>query len=77
MITKDYLMWLEAKGIAEWDEYFEEWSYTKGPISEELTKQYRTDEEWHQSHAAWPCGIVAWCCDKYKLEDSYDNDLGL
>jgi len=44
-------MWLEAKGIAEWDEYFEEWSYVEGPISEELIKQYKTDEEWHQSHS--------------------------
>jgi hypothetical protein len=45
---KDYLMWLESKGIAEYDEYQDEWHFTvEDSESEELIEQYNTDEEWH------------------------------
>ena len=44
---KDYLMWLESKGIAEYDEYQDEWHFTvEDSESEELIEQYNADDDW-------------------------------
>ena len=45
---KDYLMWLKSKGIAEFDEFQDEWHFTvEDPESEELIEQYNADDDWH------------------------------
>ena len=44
---KDYLKWLESKGIAEFDEFQDEWHFTvEDPESEELIEQYNADDDW-------------------------------
>jgi hypothetical protein len=40
-MMKDYLMFLEEKGIAEWSDYFDDWQFNTDNIySAELMKEY-------------------------------------
>lgn len=41
-MMKDYLMFLEEKGIAEWSDYFDDWQFhTDNIYSPELMKEYK------------------------------------
>ena len=41
-MMKDYLMFLEEKGIAEWNDYFDDWQFhTDNIYSPELMKEYK------------------------------------
>ena len=40
-MMKEYLMFLEEKGIAEWSDYFDDWQFNTDNIySAELMKEY-------------------------------------
>jgi hypothetical protein len=40
-MMKDYLMFLEEKGIAEWSDYFDDWQFSVDDIyAPELIKEY-------------------------------------
>ena len=41
-MMKDYLLFLEEKGIAEWNDYFDDWQFhTENIYAPELMEEYK------------------------------------
>ena len=48
---KDYTMWLEEKGYAEWNESTESYEYSDSYDSRTAFDEYRHDNSWHGTPA--------------------------
>ena len=44
---KDYMMWLDDRGIATWDNTINELIVPKGTDTMEYVEEYRNDSKWH------------------------------
>jgi len=46
--VKDYLFWLEDRGLAAFDNTLEDFVYTtENPMADDLIKEYKNDAVWH------------------------------
>jgi len=46
---KDFVMWLEEKGYAEWNDHTESYEYTSAYNPQTALDEYRQDSSWHRT----------------------------
>ena len=73
---KDYMMWLDDRGIAKWDTSIGELIIPNGTnvYSPELVDEYKDDAKWHGVEDQWNRGGGAYENAERKTEIQVDDD---